>query len=75
MTEEPDRTSLLAYCGLYCGDCMTCETLRAAHVGIHEEACTLNLKAIREIGLDAWLESGERHCYWTLDVDGDPGNG
>jgi hypothetical protein len=57
-----------------CDEFETCEKLRAVHVGIHEEACTLNLKAIREIGLDAWLESGERHCYWTLDADGDPGN-
>lgn len=57
-----------------CDEFETCETLRAVHVGIHEEACTLNLKAIRETGLDAWLDSGERHCYWTLDADGDSGS-
>ena len=57
-----------------CDGFETCERLRAVHVGIHEEACTLNLKTIREMGLDAWLESGERHCYWTLDTDGDSGS-
>ncbi|MFH1688914.1 MAG: DUF3795 domain-containing protein [Candidatus Eisenbacteria bacterium] len=56
-----------------CDGFETCDTLRAVHFGIHEEACTLNLKAIRDIGLDAWLESGERHCYWTLDGDGASG--
>jgi hypothetical protein len=43
-----------------------CETLKRSQVGIHEEACMLNLKTIREMGLDAWLERGERHTYWTL---------
>jgi hypothetical protein len=46
-----------------------CETLRAAQVGVHEEACMMNLRAIREIGLDEWLERGERHCYWMLRRD------
>ena len=48
--------------------------LHAVHVGIHEEACTLNLKAMREMSLVTWLESGERHCYWTLDAGGDSGS-
>ena len=57
-----------------CDEFETCDTLRAAHGGIHDQACTLNLRSIRELGLDAWLESGERHCYWMLDADGDPGS-
>ena len=50
-----------------CDGFEACETLKRAQVGIHEDACMLNLRAIREIGLDAWLERGERHSYWTLD--------
>lgn len=56
-----------------CDGFETCETLRAAQVGIHEEACMLHLRAIREMGLDAWLESGERHTYWTLDREREEG--
>lgn len=48
--------------------------LRAVHVGIHEEACALTLKATREMGVDTWREGGECHCYWTLDAGGDSGS-
>jgi hypothetical protein len=46
-----------------------CDVLKKAQVGVHEEACMLNLRSIREMGLDAWLERGTRHCYWTLASD------
>jgi hypothetical protein len=58
-----------------CDGFETCETLKKAQVGIHEEACMLNLRAICEMGLDTWLERGRRHTYWTLGGDDPVGRG
>ena len=30
-----------------------------------------NLKAIREMGLEAWIIRGKRYCYWG-EIDGEP---
>jgi len=48
-----------------CDDFETCEKLLGLHEGLHAGACAKNMRAIREMGLDAWLDHGERHCYWT----------
>jgi len=39
------------------------------HKGLHTDACVRNMKAIREMGLEAWLTSGKRHTYWGEVVD------
>jgi hypothetical protein len=28
-----------------------------------------NLKAIKEMGLEAWIERGRRYCYWDKEED------
>ena len=54
--------------GLYaCYECdvfETCDKLSALHQGLHTDACARNMRAIREMGLEAWLARGKRHCYW-----------
>lgn len=52
----------------------TCDKLHSIHQGLHAEACVQNLRAIREMGLEAWLERGVRHCYWTEAASGGPRN-
>jgi hypothetical protein len=41
-----------------------CETLRSNFGGLHARPSIANLKAIKEMGLDTWLQCGERHHYW-----------
>jgi hypothetical protein len=38
-----------------CDQFETCAKLRSLHQGLHAEASLQNLRAIREMGLDAWL--------------------
>jgi hypothetical protein len=52
-----------------CDDFETCELLHSLHKGLHTDSCVKNMKAIREMGLEAWLTSGQRHTYWS-EVDG-----
>lgn len=52
-----------------CDDLDSCDKLPSLYDGLHYEAWMKNLKAIREIGLDAWLESGPRHHYWDDSAD------
>ena len=47
-----------------CEDMETCEKLPAYGGGLHYESWMMNLKAIRDIGLDKWLLNGPRHHYW-----------
>lgn len=47
-----------------CDDFETCDTLDSLHKGLHTDACVKNMKAIREVGLEAWLTSGKRYMYW-----------
>lgn len=71
--EASSMTCKVAMCcrdrGLYacyeCDDFATCEKLKALHAGLHYDSCLQNLKAIREVGLDAWIVRGRRHCYWN----------
>ena len=49
--------------GIYaCYECdafETCETLNSLHEGLHTEPCLKNLRAIRQMGLEAWLAEQE----------------
>lgn len=47
-----------------CDDFERCSKLASLHRGLHTDSCLKNLKAMREIGLDAWLSGGKRHHYW-----------
>lgn len=54
--------------GLYaCYECdafETCDRLRSFMGGLHADSCLKNLRAIKEMRLEAWLIEGKRHCYW-----------
>lgn len=52
-----------------CVDFETCTKLKLLHKGLHTDACVKNMRAIREMGLEAWLAGGERHCYWDESDD------
>ncbi len=47
-----------------CDDFETCAILGSVHGGLHADSCLRNLRAIREMGLEAWLSRGQRFCYW-----------
>ncbi len=47
-----------------CRDFEACDKHQAVHKGLHYEACVKNMRAIRQMGLDAWLAGGPRFCYW-----------
>jgi hypothetical protein len=48
-----------------CDDFETCDKLGSLHKGLHTDSCVKNMKAIREMGLEAWIISGRRHTYWS----------
>lgn len=50
-----------------CDDFESCATLGSLHRGLHTESCLRNIRAIRAMGLEAWLVKGQRHTYWTED--------
>lgn len=50
-----------------CDELETCDKLSSLYDGLHYEAWMKNLKAVRDMGLDAWLETGPRHHYWDED--------
>ena len=47
-----------------CDDFESCARLRDLHGVLHYDACMRNMKAMREVGLEAWLVDGPRYCYW-----------
>ena len=47
-----------------CDGFETCDTLDSLHKGLHTDTCVKNMKAIREMGLEAWLSNGKRYMYW-----------
>jgi hypothetical protein len=47
-----------------CDDLEACDLHQAVHKGLHADSCVMNMKAIREMGLEAWLERGRRYHYW-----------
>ena len=54
-----------------CDDFETCDTLRSQFDGLHALSCVKNLKAIKEMGLEAWIKKGKHHRYWD-EVDQSP---
>lgn len=48
-----------------CDDFENCEKLESLHKGLHYDSCMKNLKAIKEMGLEAWIIRGKRFCYWN----------
>ena len=51
-----------------CGEFEACDKLVSIHRGLHYGSCMKNLQAIREMGLEAWIDGGPRFCYW-LEAD------
>jgi hypothetical protein len=47
-----------------CDDFETCKKLETLHEGLHTDACVKNMRAIRDMGLEAWIARGEHHHYW-----------
>ena len=47
-----------------CGDLETCDKLSSHYNSLHYDAWMKNLKAVRDLGLEEWLENGPRHHYW-----------
>jgi hypothetical protein len=52
------------YACFECDDLEVCDVLKSLHEGLHYDASMKNLRAVREMGLEAWIAQGERHCYW-----------
>ena len=50
-----------------CGDFEVCEKLESLK-GLHRDSCVKNLKAIKEMGLEKWVETGKRFWFGS-DVD------
>jgi len=54
-----------------CDEFEACEKQDEHFDGLHAKANRRNLRAIREMGLEAWLTEGRRHCYWGgIDASG-----
>lgn len=47
-----------------CDDFEVCDKLMSFMGGLHADSCLKNLKAIKEMGLEAGIIKGKRHCYW-----------
>ena len=54
--------------GLYacyeCSDFESCDKIRSFVKGLHADSCVKNLKEIKGMGLETWLQKGKRHHYW-----------
>jgi len=69
---RPPSTCVIKNCckdkGYYaCYECAsfeTCEKFALVHQGLHTDSCIKNMKAIKEMGREAWLARGRRYCYW-----------
>ena len=48
-----------------CDNFKICEKLKSLHKGLHYDSCVKNLKAIKEMGLETWIDRGKRYCYWN----------
>jgi len=53
-----------------CGEFEACDKLMSVHKGLHYDSCMKNMRAIREMGLEAWIDGGSRFCYWLEADDG-----
>jgi hypothetical protein len=69
---RPPSTCVIKICcrdkGYYacyeCANYETCAKFALVHQGLHTESCIKNMRAIREMGRDAWVARGRRYCYW-----------
>jgi hypothetical protein len=52
------------YACFECDAFESCTRLRDLHGKLHFDACMRNMRAMREVGLEAWLADGPRYCYW-----------
>jgi hypothetical protein len=52
-----------------CDDFENCDKLRSLMGGLHTDSNLKNLRAINEMGLEAWITEGKRHSYWDEPVD------
>jgi len=50
-----------------CNDFEICDKLKTFMEGLHADSCVKNLKAIKEMGLEAWIIRGKRLWYWSLE--------
>lgn len=50
-----------------CDDIEVCKKLESMK-GLHRDSCVKNLQAIKEIGLEKWVETGKRYWFGS-DVD------
>lgn len=53
-----------------CAEFETCAKLRELHGELHYDSSLRNMRAMRELGLKAWLAEGPRHCYWMERYEG-----
>ena len=53
-----------------CGEFEACDKLVSVHKGLHYDSCIKNMRAIRKMGLEAWIDGGPRFCYWLEADDG-----
>jgi len=47
-----------------CSDFEVCEKLKSIMEGLHYEAMLKNLKEIKAMGLEEWINKGQPHHYW-----------
>ncbi len=53
-----------------CGDLETCDKLKSAVGGLlHYDSAMKNFRAIKEMGLEAWIREGKHHMYWDKEDD------
>ncbi len=52
-----------------CEDFEGCDKLKSLHGGLHYDSSIKNMKAIREMGLEAWLVRDQRNVYWNESDD------
>ena len=52
------------YACYQCNGFEVCDKLKSSMKGLHTDSCIENLKAIKEMGIETWLNSGKRKMYW-----------
>ena len=48
-----------------CDDFEICGKLKSFMQGLHADSCLKNLRAIKEMGLEAWIKKGKKFWYWS----------
>lgn len=52
------------YACYQCDDFEVCDELKALMDGLHYNSIIKNLKAIKTMGLEKWIQKGKKHHYW-----------